>query len=378
MVFITQTYRFLLYTIQSTELSCAAKADLIMTILVHTATSRVSGFCWLIDEILYGTKLNTLTISKPLFIVSAYRSASTEMARTLAKDTDQFVAPNAIMCAFPYLWLWKLVVWIVGDDSGISIEEANGYLNKNFKKESLERHDNNHFAIDTFDGYFLSSHLNGLAFQLGADVIVKEFNSARFEEYNQYLFDVCFVEYIDRIARKTLLYNGFDACSSTNRTFLLKGHFLQSACSLQRKYPGVRFLSVLRDPLDRLQSGINHMAVNSTLWQGKSPNWGSLVEAFRQIEVEYCKLEMDWYVNKSDSDSRKLVVKFRDFTKDRQKTMDRIYNDLLDCSDSIPHFDIPSKALKNYSVNRSLKELGVDEERLKQELVDYYAWMKKQ
>jgi len=100
-------------------------------------TSPVSGFCWLIDELLYGKQLNTTAIVKPLFVLSAYRSASTSVARTLATDTTNFIAPTAIMCAFPYLWLWKLVTYIVGD--GITKEEANAKLNSKFTKESLER-----------------------------------------------------------------------------------------------------------------------------------------------------------------------------------------------------------------------------------------------
>ena len=375
MVFLSQTRRFIRYAIQSGELSSLAKADLILTILVHTATSRVSGFCWLFDEILYGRRLNSLSIQKPLFVMSAYRSASTEMARTLAKDVNRFVAPNAIMCAFPYLWLWNLVSWVVGDDSGITVEEANGYLNKNFSKESLERHDNDHFAIDTFDGYFLSSHLNGISFQLGTDVIVKEFNSAKFEEHNRYLFEHCFVEHVDRIARKTLLYNGI--ASVSDKTFLLKGHFLQSANALQRKYPDAYFLTVLRDPLDRLKSGINHMAVNNTLWQGKSPNWKSLSKAFAKIEKEYCDLEMEWYSN--ENETKRLSIRFEDFIKNSKKTINRIYLDLLESSsDDIRLSSIPEKGKKVYTINRSLQDLGIDEALLKQELTDYYAWMKKQ
>lgn len=370
MVFLSQTSRFMKHAMESKE-SKAVKTDLMMTILLHTATSRISGFCWLLDEIIYGRQLNSIHIQNPLFVMSAYRSASTEMARILSKDTNKFVAPNAIMCAFPYLWLWNLITWIVGDDGGISTEEANGYLNKNFSKESLERHDNNHFAIDTFDGYFLSSHLNGLAFQLGADVIVKEFNYARFEEHNRYLFEYCFVEHVDRIARKTLLYN---SASSASKTFLLKGHFLQSANALQEKYPEARFISVLRDPICRLQSGINHMAVNPTLWQGKAPNWQSLTDALQQIEVQYCELEMEWYKNGND---KRFVVKFEDFTKYSRKTIIRIYQGLLESNpDDIPHFDNPSKTPKRYTTNRSLKELGVNEAILKQQLVRYYAWMK--
>ena len=343
-------------------------------------TSPVSGFCWLLDEILYSKQLNTTIITKPLFVLSAYRSASTSVARTLATDTSHFIAPTAIMCAFPYLWLWKLVTYIVGD--GITKEEANTKLNSKFTKESLERHDNNHFAIDTFDGYFLGSHLNGLAYHLGPDVMVKELNNALFEEYNRNLFEKKFIEHVDRIARKTLLFNGVVPSQVDERCFLLKGHFLQSANALQRKYPDARFLTVLRDPLDRIQSGVNHMAVNATLWQGKPVRWDWLAEAYQQIEVSYCEREMEWYKDCStDEQKHRLPIKFEAFVKQHDKTMKSIYRDLLQYSDGdISDFEsIPSKkGPKHYTINRSLKELGVDEAGLKLQLSDYYDWMKKQ
>jgi len=383
MVDIQQTIRFIQYAIYSIHISTInEKIELILTIILHTMTSPVSGFCWLIDEILYSSKqLNTTAIVKPLFVLSAYRSASTSVARTLASDTNNFIAPTAIMCAFPYLWLWKLVTFIVGD--GITKEEANAKLNSKFTKESLERHDNNHFAIDTFDGYFLGSHLNGLSYHLGPDVMVKELNNAFFEEYNRNLFEHEFVHHVDRIARKTLLFNGVKPSSQVDeRCFLLKGHFLQSATALQKRYPDARFLTVLRDPLDRIQSGVNHMAVNATLWQGKPVRWDWLAEAYQQIEVTYCKQEMEWYKDCStDEQKQRFAIKFETYVKQHDKTMKSIYKDLLQYSDDdIPDFkSIPSKkGQKHYTINKSLKGLGVDEVGLKLQLSDYYNWMKKQ
>ena len=383
MVFVYQTWRFLHYAIAGKhDLPWTSRVDLVMTIVLHSATSRVSGFCWLLDEILYGRQLTALTVAKPLFVLSAYRSASTQMARALASDTQRFAAPNAIMCAFPYLWLWKLAVRIVGDDSGMSTDDMNVYLNKNFSKESLERHDNDYFAVDTFDGYFLGSHLNGLAFQLGPDVIAKEFNSSRFEEHNRALFETSFVDHVDRLARKTLLFRGVRSSSAGDRAFLLKGHFLSSAEALRRRYPDARFLTVLRDPCDRLRSGINHTAVNATLWQGQPPRWEWLASAFRVIEVSYCEREMEWYgsADRGDSDPR-LAVPFDAFVKDYHKTMERVYRDLLESTDedAVPKCVLTSSKPPNkrYTVNRSLKELGVDEAGVKRQLMDYYAWLRR-
>ena len=165
MVTFGQAGRFMGYVIRSKHLLKGEQLNLILTVIRHTATSPVAGCCWLIDEVLYSSKMNRLTLTQPLFVMSAYRSASTQMARLLAQD-KQFVWPSAIMCAFPYLWVWKIVAYIFSD-SGITAEEANNYLNKNFPKEARERHENDHFSLDTLDGYFLSAHLNGLRFKSG-------------------------------------------------------------------------------------------------------------------------------------------------------------------------------------------------------------------
>lgn len=375
MVFPSQTLRYVRYALGSEDLTFVTRLDLVITILTHSVTSPVSGFCWLLDEILYAEQMNSRNIVEPLFVVSAYRSASTQMARTLAQD-DLLIAPNAIMCAFPYLWLWKLIVWIF-DDSNITEKEANKYLNKNFTEASLERHDNDHFAVDTFDVFFLSSHLNGLALQLGPDIIVKEFNAAEFAPHNRHLFEECFVTHVDRIARKTLLFHD----ATPDQTFLLKGHFLSSAPALRNKWPDARFLTVLRDPIDRLRSGINHMAVNPTLWQGRAPNWEWLTVAFREIESVYCDREMEFYGGDGGDDDgqnhHRLAVKFDSFVRDYDRTMKHVYRQLLR-REEVPTFVPVRKRTKRYIVDRSLDELGVDEAALRRRLVQYYEWMKKQ
>ena len=368
MVTFGQAGRFMGYVIRSKHLSKGEQLNLILTVIRHTATSPVAGCCWLIDEVLYSSKMNRLTLTQPLFVMSAYRSASTQMARLLAQD-KQFVWPSAIMCAFPYLWVWKIVAYIFSD-SGITAEEANNYLNKNFPKEARERHENDHFSLDTLDGYFLSAHLNGLAFQIGPAVIIKECHSAVVEDWNQFLMQTQFTDFVDRLARKTLLFRG----ASDVHRILLKGHFLWAASTLQMRYPDARFLSVLRDPLDRLQSGINHMAANPTLWQGQAPRWDWLADSYEQIESDYCTKEIEWY---GEERRGRLALQFTTFIGNAEDAMKIVYRDLL-VSNNMPQFRHQPKTSRRYTVDRSLTELNIDRDRLKLQLGDYYAWMKKQ
>ena len=401
LVYWSQAVRFLRYTWTTTSTSVplplADRIRLTSTILVHTLTSPVMGFCWLLDEILYGSKLRSISVVEPLFVVSAYRSASTQMARCLAaSEASHFVAPNSLMCAWPYLWLWYLVSWIVGDlkdpdstnqedASGLSKEEIKGYLNKSFTPESLARHENDPFQLDTFDAPFLSSHLNGLAWQLGPQVIVQEFNYAQYIPENKHLFEHNMVECMDRMARKTMLFYNCNI-TNANSTLLVKGHFLSSCPALEQKYPGAKFLTVLRDPVSRLQSGINFLAVNPTIWQGK-PNWAWLAKALTETEATYCEKELQWFGSNSeggaDNNDNRLAVRFDSFVdpKGFQRTMKKIYTWMGE--DKVPSDVVPPQSRHNstshqkqYKVNVTLQQLGVDETAYTERLADYIGWMK--
>ena len=206
LVYWKQTIRFLTYTWTVPLLSLSERIRLSTVIVVHTLWSSAGGMAWLLDELLYGRQLHgnndsgnqiTNDMKAPLFVVSGYRSASTQMGRCLvaasasttaasaaassqsqsqSSSVPHFVAPNSLMVAWPYLWLWYLVSYIVGDlpeeienenddtnESGLSKKDIRRYLNKNFPPEFLARHDNDPFQLDTIDGPFLSCHLNGLA-----------------------------------------------------------------------------------------------------------------------------------------------------------------------------------------------------------------------
>lgn len=368
MVRLRQTGRYLVYALFTCEkLSWDKRLDLVLKILQHTVLSPVSGFAWILDEILYGNLMNQCTIEQPFFVVSAFRSASTQMARELAHD-PRFYAPNASMCNFPYLWLWKLVTWIV--DDAVTLDEARAYLNKSIPREFLERHDSDPFAIDTFDSSFLSSHLNGLSWRMGPAITTQEFNTAVHAPHNRYLFENAFVQHVDRIARKAMIFLN----ASPDQHFLLKGHFLSSAPALANRYPEARFLSVLRDPLARIQSGVNYMAVNPTL--GRPPDWQGLVTSLEEMEILYSQREMDFY---GVDDPKRLAVRFDDFVNKKDRTMKRIYQHLLHGATpplNTAQVSKGSSSAKTYSVNLSLEELGVNSAALRERFQEYYEWMK--
>jgi len=79
----------------------------------------------------------------------------------------------------------------------------------------------------------------------------------------------------------------------------VKGHFLCAADALERHYPDARFLTMIREPAPRLQSGINYLRVNPTDALGPVP-WvwlmpQVLMEMMRHENIE---TTMRYYVGK--------------------------------------------------------------------------------
>eukprot|EP00536_Pseudo-nitzschia_multiseries_P007047 jgi/Psemu1/16714/gm1.16714_g len=452
LVYLSQTLRYLgfVWVQQATNASDAEqqlepfavsqKIYLSATIIVHTICSPISAFAWIVDELLYGRRLSRLeaaeqaALEHPVFVVSAFRSASTQLARSLVAKTHYkqgsngqipfFVAPNAMMCAYPYLWLWKLMYAIVGDipdtlepgnDGGLTKDDVKQKFNAGFTHDSLARHPNDPFQTDTFDGTFLNCHLNGLAWHLcravPTSLIEQEFNYAyQKDSLNKQIWQRDMVRHIDRLARKTLVF-----CSEgksrgqgpTPQRFLLKGHFLSIGPQLQALYGrGARFITILRDPCARLRSGINYMAVNPTLY-ANDPTlqipWNAFAKVLQETEAQYCERELEWFGNDCSDDNKKkedqdrLALTFDSFVVDSDKTIGEIMDWLRLRSDEDEVTIAPSSAdggaknksprrkkagttsaapSKTYRIDRSLQELGVDEKAYRGRLADYLSWMK--
>ena len=71
------------------------------------------------------------------------------------------------------------------------------------------------------------------------------------------------------------------------------------------------------------------------------------------------------------------MVNFEDFVQDLPSVLETIYKECLGLDSVPPEVSTrhTPKDRNNYSVNRSLKELGVEEEALKKQLANYIQWM---
>jgi hypothetical protein len=240
--------------------------------------------------------------------------------------------------------------------------------------ELWERHEADPFKTDTFDGSFYGFHLRRFSIPLGPEVAMKDFNMAAIAPYDEQIKEVEFVNLVDRLARKTLLHYG-ETKDGISRRFFLKGHFLYAAQALSEKYPDGRFLTVVRDPLPRIRSGINYLRVNPTdPVMGPTP-WTWLTETILATESEYCDVEQGWFSHQDNT--RKCIVKFTDFANDLQPAMQQVYRECFDTETLPSHIpeSHPPRERKNYSINRTLTELGVNEKALAERNAGYIAWL---
>jgi hypothetical protein len=328
------------------------------------------GLAWILDEVLYGKELSAIEVRAPLIEISAGRSGSTQLARYLEEDPS-LAAPSLLQCFFPYLWLWRLAPKTLG--RFFSENWVCEKLQAMMPAELLERHEADPFRTDTFDATLYSTHLNMLSPHLGPAVMVDDFGFGTLAPHNQVLWESYFVDILDRIARKTLKHAGTSIHGGPKR-FFVKGHFLCAANALERRFPDAVFLTMVRDPGPRIQSAINYLGVNPIdRMLGPIP-WEWLSAAILKMEIEYCEIEHAWF-SKTGSASR-CVIRFSDYVRDLEGTMKTIYRECFNTHELPPHIPTshPPRERQNYTVNRSLEELGISETDLIARLADYRRW----
>lgn len=351
-------------------LSTQARIWLTLAIVRKVCMTPILGAAWYLDELLYGRALNATAVEAPLFVISGGRSGSTQMTRYIEAD-PRVTAPSLLQSMFPYLWLWRLAPRTLGRI--FPPDKVVERLESMMPPELLERHEFDPFKADTFDGALFSGHLNPLAFYLGPDISAEQFSFATFAPADRANLEHDFVQLIDRIGRKQQVFIGHSGAHPPKRLFI-KGHFLCAAEALAQHYPDATFLTLIREPAARLQSGINYLKVNPSDPAMGSPPWAWLAESLRRTESDYCRIEQAWY-GQADGPKR-CVIRFADFVADLEGTMQHVYRVCFDDTALPPHVPRthPPRERKQYTVNRSLAELGIDAEQLHAELADYVAW----
>ncbi len=350
-------------------LTFGRRAWLTVLVLRKVAMVPLWGVAWLLDELLYGRSLDAVEVRAPLFEISAGRSGSTQLARYL-EDDPTLAAPSLIQSFFPYLWLWKLAPRTLG--RFLSKARVQHEFERSLPPEFVERHEGDPFRTDTFDAALYVAHLNHLGLFYGADFAVEEFATGRAAPHNRALWEEDFVALLERIGRKRLVEAG-PAPDGGPRRLFVKGHFLAAAPALARRFPDARFLTMIRAPEKRLQSGINYLRVNPLDSTLGPPLWSCLVGGIVRTEIDYCDAEMAWFTGPTGP--TRCVVRFTDYVADLPGTMKRIYAECLDgpVPAHVPTAHPPRRRAQ-YRVDRSLPALGVDVVALNARLAGYLGW----
>jgi len=361
--------RLILVVHPQPDLSLGMRLGLLLELGFRAALVGPLGLAWLLDEVLYGRALREIQIREPIFELSAARSGSTQLAHYL-EDDPGVVGPNVIQIAFPYLWLWRLaprLEWLM------SRQRLAHAVFASQPHEYHERHESDALRTDTFEiAYGLAHQLIDLPQSLGPDVMLRHFRFDRVAEGAVEAWAKDFPDFIDGIARRTLL-QARRVPGGERRHFFIKGHFLFAAPELARRYPDARFLTMLRAPEKRLQSLLNFYRCQATVFPCPAIPWPWIIERTLESEVGYCDVEMAWF--QQAEGPRRCIVPFDAYLRDLDGTMRYVYRVLLDreVSPHVPREHAP-RVRTNYSVDRSLAQLGVDEQALKQRLAAYGAW----
>ena len=340
----------------------------------------VNGVCWFLDEFLYPA-YHKVNIRKPIFFITAPRSGSTQLCQYLEEDKENFITPTVAEAVIPYIWFWKLLLPTLAR-FGIKLQHFE--VSNLFGTEAKKRHEFCFSKTDTWDGLVGVWHMDIFSWCLGSSFFKWGYSYAKLEEPIDEEFYNSFLAFTNDVMRKVIYLRG-----SPKQKIFLKGHFLLAAETLKQQYPKSKFFTIVRQPLDRLQSNINFLRVisvegpHTTVWGLSPPSWEVIRNYVISTQIPYCEQEMSFY---KDDQQNKLAIPFTMYVNNLSATLQCIYTF---CNIPIPDH-VVSEAIKRQSTthdrsklkahshpnfNRSLTNLGVDEEKVKEHLTGYIEWV---
>ena len=346
-----------------------SRAWLTLCILKRLFLVPAHGLAWYLDEVIFHRALRDTPVRAPLLNMSAARSGSTQLARYLEAD-PALAAPSTVQILFPYLWLWRLAPLF---SNLITAAHVRALFKARFPEEFHQRHEGDPFLTDTFEVLFYFHHLHILSPLLGPTVMLDDFPFAGSAKHNQQFWTEDFVAFLDRVGRKTLIFAGPGPDGHPKRLFI-KGHFLEARDALAQRYPSAHFLTVIRDPIARLQSAINHLHGNAFEEPLGAAPWAWLVPTTEAAVRTYCQVEKQWFTQ--ESGPARTVIRFSSYVRDLEGTMTLVYRSCMGAEvlpDHVPIQHIPRER-KKYMVSRTLQQLGVDAEAFATQLQDYLDW----
>ena len=357
---------------------------LIFLIVLDTLVKApIRGVCWFLDELLH-PNYHKIDIEEPVFFITAPRSGSSQLCKYLEADRDNFVIPTVAEGLAPYIWAWKLVMLVI---TSLGIKVQNLCALNILGAEAKKRHEFNLFTADTWDTTFGSLHMNQAILYLGSSFMTWAYPFVKLKRsVDEDLYINDFIRYSDCMLRKVMYYRGRPA-----QRVLIKGHFLIAAKVLEQRYPKAKFFAVMRCPTERICSFINLVKVLSIDNPGLMllkpglfpPSWRVVQDYAIATQIPYCEQEMSFFREHQDN---KLAIPFTLYVNNLKATLQSIYSL---CNIPIPdHVVFNAMKLQNtthnpttyrpsydYNFDRSLVSLGIDKEKVKEQLSEYIEWI---
>lgn len=322
------------------------------------------GLAWWLDELLYGRALAAVRVHEPLFELSAARSGSTQLAHYL-EDDPGLIAPSTLRAFAPYLWLWRISERSLG--RWLAREAVQAMVKAPMSQSHLERHEVDAFRTDSIDPLFYAFHLGDLLNTLGPDAM-EGLDPSALTAANRTFWEHDFLRYLDGLMRKVLLAYG-----EGGRRAFVKGHNLAAADAMAARWPDAVFLTVVRDPVKRIQSVVNFHREQPGEVVAALP-WAWLVARDVSLELRYNDEELVWYTRPDGP--RRVVVRFDDYVHDLPGVLTRVYRECLgrEVPPTLP--TTHTKRKRSYTTDRSLEELGVDVAALRERSTAFAGWCK--
>jgi len=346
------------------------RAIVFLTVLYTLINAPLVGVFWYIDEILYPS-YHKFDIKKPIFFITAGRSGSNQLAQYLEEDKENFIVPQIQEGLCPFVWMWKLNI---PPRKFASTRQV--YSNIEMQKRQDIKFD----KTSTWEAVARQWHFGLASSLLGTTFFEWGIPHVALKEIpidQQYCDNL--LSFIKCVCKKICYHRG-----KPSQRVLVKGHFLIIARILEHQYPEAKFFTVVRDPVQRFQSLINFLKIVS-LQIGLSPaSWRVLCDYVLDIEIPYCEEEMTFY---NQSEGNKLVIPFSLYTKNLTATLEKIYalchltipDHMMSMANRVQHTThdrSERRASYNPKFNRSLASMGVDEEKVREQLDDYIKWIK--
>jgi hypothetical protein len=342
----------------------------LLSLLVRIVILPLPGLAWLLDELLEGRAFDAVKLRAPILEISAARSGSTQLARSIEAD-PRVCAPSLVQILLPYRWLWRLQRRFA--PGLLEPSRLLAFVHARVPPAYLARHELDPSKTDSFEVAFMGHQLGDLAQHLGPGLLLSSFSPSPLGGPNAGYWSGDFLRFLERISQKTLL----DAnCSHGERQIFIKGHFLAAAPALAERFPDARFLTVLRDPMRRLQSVVNfHRAQPGEPDLPPLP-WPWIVEQAVEMELAYAENERLWFG--AAAGPVRCLLPFDRFVDDLPGAMSHVYGVIFDDAELPASLDLshPARERGRYPINHSLEALGISTAVLAQRFAPYVAWMR--